>query len=52
MGLFAEEKRERVKGVYDALSSVVNETLHTGPLQSMQTEKYLITPKDILPDEL
>lgn len=52
MGIFTEETREKVKGVYDALSSVVDETLHLGPLQSIDTGKYLITIKDILPDEL
>lgn len=52
MGIFTEETREKLKGVYDALSSVVDETLHTGPLQSIQTKEYLITLKDVLPDEL
>lgn len=52
MGLFTEETREKVKGVYDALSSVVNETLHIGSMQSIETDGYLITLKDVLPDDL
>ncbi|KAH9385610.1 uncharacterized protein NEMAJ01_0506 [Nematocida major] len=45
------ENRERVKGVFNALSSVVDETLHMGALQVLTTETHCITAREILSEE-
>lgn len=51
MEIFAGECGERVRGVFRALSSVVDETLYTGPLQAMETGDYRIALEDIFRED-
>ncbi|EHY66021.1 hypothetical protein NEAUS04_2441 [Nematocida ausubeli] len=49
---FTGEKLKKVKGVFTALSSVIDETLHIGPLAVMDTDVEIITKWDFGSSEL